>query len=419
MRSLVVTAVPPSNLTSDVHGGYKRIAMFIAAIARISTEIECLHLVPQAFFDDRHDLADLAWRQSEHWGVPITLTPVLTDRRTETYWKHYGAATLSIGSQKDFYPFAGAAQAAAIRAALGRHPDLVFLHTLASMSALLRMLDERPQALPPVFFDLCDVEHMVRLRAALAPPRWPGKLASVTQLPAIIAAERRAVALARQSFVCSERECAHLRRVGIRNVTAIPNSVELPARAPPPTADKTLMFLGAYNYAPNVSAAERLVNRIWPLVRDRIPEARLMIAGRDGERLPSAGRRPEGVVYRGFVPDLDALYAESRVICCPITQGTGTRLKLIEAASYARPMVSTRLGAEGLDFRPESEILLRDRDEDFAEACVRLLRDDALCARLGAAARARMTAQYDVAAIESRISDLMAPAVLTKQPVPV
>jgi glycosyltransferase involved in cell wall biosynthesis len=57
------------------------------------------------------------------------------------------------------------------------------------------------------------------------------------------------------------------------------------------------------------------------------------------------------VEFRGFVDDLSALYAETRIVCCPIVIGSGTRIKLVEAASYARPIVATRIGAEGLDFR--------------------------------------------------------------------
>ena len=87
--------------------------------------------------------------------------------------------------------------------------------------------------------------------------------------------------------------------------------------------------------------------------------------------------------------------------------GSGTRLKLIEAAGYARPMVSTRIGAEGLAFRDGAEILLRETDEAIAGACVELLRDDGACLRLGAQAREAMGRLYDSDAIIGRIEGLV------------
>ena len=149
------------------------------------------------------------------------------------------------------------------------------------------------------------------------------------------------------------------------------------------------------------------MTRIFPLVQRQMPEARLIVAGGMPERVPSFRSPPPGVEFTGFVPDLDKLYAGSRVIACPVTVGGGTRLKLVEAASYGRPMVSTRLGAEGLAFEDGREIVLRDDDEGFATACVQLLRDDAECARLGEAARARMRESYAAEGIVDQITRIM------------
>ena len=168
-----------------------------------------------------------------------------------------------------------------------------------------------------------------------------------------------------------------------------------------------MLFLGTYGYQPNCDAAERLIRHIWPPVRERVPEARLLIAGKGSERLASFKDAPPGVTFTGFVDDLDGLYAMSRVVACPLTAGGGTRLKLVEAASYGRPMVSTRVGAEGLDFEADREIVLRDDDAGFADACVHLLRDDAACDRLGRAARAKMQARYGMDEIAARVARIM------------
>jgi glycosyltransferase involved in cell wall biosynthesis len=171
-----------------------------------------------------------------------------------------------------------------------------------------------------------------------------------------------------------------------------------------------VLFLGFCYYKANEDAAERLVRTIFPLIRVLVPEAQLIIAGSGSEDLPSRSEKPEGVYYLGYVEDLHALYASARVICCPVTHGSGTRMKLIEAAAYARPMVSTKLAAEGLDFAEGTEILICEDDQSIAAACVRLLRDDVLSKSMGSAARALAIEKYDAEAVRYSILQLMSQA---------
>jgi glycosyltransferase involved in cell wall biosynthesis len=91
-------------------------------------------------------------------------------------------------------------------------------------------------------------------------------------------------------------------------------------------------------------------------------------------------------------------------VCSPISIGGGTRVKIIEAAAWAKPIVSTSIGAEGLSFKDEVEILLRDDDDSIAAECVRLLQDDELCRSLGEAARLKARATYEVGAVRERIA---------------
>jgi glycosyltransferase involved in cell wall biosynthesis len=95
-------------------------------------------------------------------------------------------------------------------------------------------------------------------------------------------------------------------------------------------------------------------------------------------------------------------------MCCPIQSGAGTRVKILEAASHGVPVVSTPLGAEGLDFVGDSDIVLRDDAAGLAEACGALLSDDEQAGRIGAAARQRVRAQYDREAVVSRMRAALA-----------
>jgi glycosyltransferase involved in cell wall biosynthesis len=174
----------------------------------------------------------------------------------------------------------------------------------------------------------------------------------------------------------------------------VPNAVTIPDEQPL-TSEKTLLFIGSYRNQPNVEAAEFLIEKVWPRVRRGVPEARLIIAGSPPENIRGYRQDMPAVEFTGFVDDLTALYQRSRVVCAPIFSGAGTRVKIIEAAAFGKPIVSTRLGAEGIEMRDGREISLRDDPNSFAEACLRLLTDPALCEQLGAAAHATAVRHYD------------------------
>ncbi len=404
MKSLVITKVSPISSPDTIYGGGKRLDLFLSAIRSFSETIEVAYFARQDEIEALGPLAHHEAALTAAWGLPVCLNPVPTRRRAKTAWNHYGAGALSVWQQDEYFDYTGPEQSARVAESLARRPDIVLASNLLAMSAFFRA----KSPVSRLFLDLENIEHKTRLRAALAPPFWPGKALYTTHVPSIFVAERRAVRMAEVTFVCSELDRRYLRRLGIgRNIEVVPNGLPIPAEPAPPAPDPTLLYLGTYGYQPNCDAADRLIRQIWPLVRAQLPEARLLIAGKGPERIASFRSAPPGVTFTGFVDDLDQLYAASRVVACPITVGGGTRLKLVEAASYGRPMVSTQIGAEGLEFEDGREILLRDDDSSFAEACILLLRDQATCTRLGEAARVKMKARYGAEDAVARIAQLM------------
>jgi glycosyltransferase involved in cell wall biosynthesis len=149
------------------------------------------------------------------------------------------------------------------------------------------------------------------------------------------------------------------------------------------------------SYAPNLAAATYLIESIWPSILSALPNARLTVAGAYPERIPSFAGNPPGVEFSGFVGDLASLYKDVAVVCCPILAGGGTRIKILEAAAYGKPIVSTTVGSEGIELKNGTEILLRDDPGSFAEACIRLLKDRVMAARIGKAARSVARRLYD------------------------
>lgn len=412
MRVLVVTPVSPPTPEIDVQGVYRRLGVFVSAIGKVANALEILYFVSPGHSALRLEPARLDEVQSTFWGTRVgaSLAPL---RNVSHVPMQYGLGLFSLLAHPAYFPLAGREQIVALEACLDRAPDLIFVHRLAGMSPFWGLR----RRLPPILLDLDDVEHRVKVRSALASPSWPVKAFKLLQAPAFFIAERRSVAVAAKAFVCSELDRRHLQHIGFGSkVVTIPNAVPMPGETDQTSPEQSVLFLGGYHYPPNSEAADRLITRIWPIIRGRVPAARLIIAGNFPEKIASFAGRPEGVEFTGLVDDLNALYRRSRLICCPLMNGGGTRLKLIEAAAFAKPMVSTTVGAEGLDFRNDQEILIRDDDHDIAEACVQLLGDRALCQRFGAAASLKARSLYDLNVVQDRIiaqiSDVVGPKVI-------
>lgn len=268
------------------------------------------------------------------------------------------------------------------------------------MLAVLRS-GRRPRAM---FFDLDDVQHRVRLRWCRQRPITPGKLLHLAQIPALIASERAAAQRSKATFVCSTHDRDHLERLGFPRVVVVPNAVPSHDNLPELTTDPLLLFVGSVGHMPNEEAATRMVKRIFPMIEAVMPTARLVIAGPGTDGLACRATASSRVEFLGFVEDLGGVYARSRVFVCPMLNGGGTRIKIIDAAAYGIPVVSTTMGAEGLDFPAGEAIVLADTDEAFAAACVDLLRSDARCGELRAAGLQAMRLHYDAATIEARLA---------------
>jgi glycosyltransferase involved in cell wall biosynthesis len=167
-------------------------------------------------------------------------------------------------------------------------------------------------------------------------------------------------------------------------------------------ADKVpiLTFVGKLDYIPNIRAVDYITNVIAPAVWALHPEAKFVIIGQGTETLTKYD--DDGIIFTGFVdaragvrPNLSDYLSASDVVLVPLDSGSGTRLKIVEAASNARAVVSTQIGAEGQSFVHNEEILLTDEvDQAFVNATLRLLDDANLRGRLGKAARAKVLSQY-------------------------
>lgn len=407
-RALLVSCSLPYPPELQTHGVFQRLNLFLEAVSSSVQRVDMLFLSPPAMASGEvaaRVRTALAAKLAAEIGVTIAAVKELPAR---SFVRELSAGMLSVRGQSDYAPYCQAEPMAALKEALSAKPDLVFVHRLGAMIPLLQVREN----LPPICFDLDDIEHRAYFRSIRTSSGWLLRKLLFVHVPALALAEIEAVRRASHTFVCSETDRRYLQRlVGRRaRLTVVPNTVNLPQPTAGDHRSLAVLFVGAFSYQPNIRAADELTEVVWPLIKREVPAAELFIAGKNPEKIAAARRPGKDVHVLGYVPSLDDLYKRAAVVCCPIRSGSGTRIKIIEASAYGVPVVSTPIGAEGLAYEDGREILLRDTPAALAEACVRLLQDASLRSAVGRAARARTAALYDRSGVIEKVKGLMAGA---------
>jgi glycosyltransferase involved in cell wall biosynthesis len=195
-------------------------------------------------------------------------------------------------------------------------------------------------------------------------------------------------------ILCSDED---VQRSGIRNAVAVPNTYGRPARslgrheaATPPT----ILFQGSLHYGPNIDAVDWLIDDVAPHLFKQLPGAQIRLVGTTSPGVESR-HRPPGVVVAGRVPDIEPELARADIAVVPLRIGSGTRLKILESFAHRIPVVSTTVGADGLDVEDGVHLLLANTPEEFARACRRIIEDRALARRLVDAGERRYLERYE------------------------
>ncbi len=176
------------------------------------------------------------------------------------------------------------------------------------------------------------------------------------------------------------------------NATVYPNA--LPEIPLPLRQERVeIVFSGNLEYAPNISAVRFFHDNIWPLLRSR-PGLTWKIVGKNPEAIRRIIGRDPGIEVTGPIEDAVAALAEAQVAVVPLLAGSGTRIKILEAWAAATPVVSTSIGAHGLQCQNGEHLLLADTPDRFADSVSKLLDSPHERARLGAAGRSLYEKRY-------------------------
>jgi polysaccharide biosynthesis protein PslH len=235
--------------------------------------------------------------------------------------------------------------------------------------------------------------------------------------------ERHVLPQAAQVVAVTESDAAKLAALGARRTHVVSNGVDISgfAQVAPDAAGLRVLFVGNYEYAPNVDAIEWALDEVWPRLWALQPDARFVVCG---HAMPPAWRQrwpDERIEWRGYVDSLPAVQSQAAVFMAPLRFGGGSKLKVLEALAASLPVVSTTEGLSGLGVRAGVQALVADEAQAMAQAVCDLLNNPQRATEIGQAARAHVAARFDWQAcamqLEAAYAAMAVDAAVARKPV--
>lgn len=256
----------------------------------------------------------------------------------------------------------------------------------------------------PVAFDTVDLHWLREERRA---ERGANGGSPSSDAVAMRELEVSLIRAANATLVVTDEERAHvLRDVPDTTVHVVPNVHRVREPVRPPDQRRDLLFVGGFEHPPNTDAALTLIGDVMPHVWRTCPDVRVKIVGADAPDAVTAlaSRRVE---VTGWVADLDPLLDAARVMVAPLTYGAGLKGKVTQALAYGLPVVTTPVGAEGLDAVDGEHMLIAEVPQELAEQVVRLLHDDELWRRLSASGQQLIAERCSPEVMRERLGGLL------------
>ncbi len=272
-------------------------------------------------------------------------------------------------------------------------------------------------ARPRAVFDDHNAEYVLQRTAFEADrkraARWHAALYSHLQWQKLAHYERDLCLAVDAVAAVSQKDSAALTALDPRiKPVVIPNGVDVQYYLPStgvsarPLAEVSTVFTGKMDFRPNVDAAVWFAEEILPSLRHQIPLAHVSFVGQKPSARVRALIALPGVHITGWVADTRPYIADAAVYVVPLRMGGGTRLKVLEAMAMGKAIVSTTLGAEGIDCVPGRDLLLADEAGEFAQAVAALIQSPERRLELGAHARRLVEDKYDWAKLVPHFEDI-------------
>jgi glycosyltransferase involved in cell wall biosynthesis len=191
----------------------------------------------------------------------------------------------------------------------------------------------------------------------------------------------------------------------------LPDFEDLERSARPVDERTGILFIGNFRHLPNVEAVTWLFQEIVPLLDPKLLDLHpLTVVGNDltPDLIKRCGGDRPGINWVGWVPQIEPYLDKARLVLAPLRTGAGTKRKLLQALMMGTPIVTTSIGAEGLDLVADEHVLIADNARDLAVSTERLATDDALWSSLATAGRAHVEARHGPQSVRAPFERLLA-----------
>jgi len=209
---------------------------------------------------------------------------------------------------------------------------------------------------------------------------------------------------------CSELDTERLHAIiGPARIVTIPNGVDCDyfdgGRSI--VRPNSLVFVGTMNWYPNVDAMNFFLREVWPRLKDRVPDATFDIAGSNPpDELVKLAQAAPGVTIHGYVPDVRPLIDAAAVFVCPIRDGGGTKLKMLDAFAMRKCVVAHPIACEGIDATDGTHVVLASAPEEFVDRISRMFQAEDERLAIGTAARSLVEERFSFRRFGRNLSDV-------------
>jgi glycosyltransferase involved in cell wall biosynthesis len=283
--------------------------------------------------------------------------------------------------------------------------DAVHVRFLSMASYALALQRAEPRL--RLVIDLDDNPSLLLYRKLRKEKMRPRELGwQLRELTRLFAFELRELRNFQSVWICSTIDHKRMaRRIGSARVLVVENVVDADklASIDRRNIEPAILMIGDFNYAPNKDGACFFVSQVWPAIRTQLPGTQLWFVGKNSNPQMLEWNGKDGITVTGMVDDVKQYLARAMVSIAPLFVGTGTKLKILEALAAGVPVVTTTLGAEGIDATNGVDILLADTAREFALHCLRLLEDRAERERLTQAGQALIRQKYDISVMSRSV----------------
>ena len=261
--------------------------------------------------------------------------------------------------------------------------------------------------------DAHNLEHVLWERMARTTGNPLKKAFIQTQYGKLVRKQQDVARASEKCVVLSDEDRAEYRRICPgADVTTVPNGADVEYWTPRDNISEpgSILYFGNLSWPPQADAAIYFHDKILPLIRRQVPDAKFYIVGQNPPESLKA-LASDRVIVTGFVPDMRDYIARATVVVMPLRAGAGTKHRVFQALCMKKPVVCTAVAAEGIALTHGETALLADEPETFASATVSLLQDAALRQRLGERGRQLVLDRYDWRAIYERLEEAFQEAV--------